>query len=118
MLGYLEQTPLYNAANFSWAVGASTAWQYQFHRLNHRSQSIYLPVRRFVAHPPDQPEDVTAGLNNNYLASVGTSTNYSSEPYRRDPHRHHRRIHRRGADPTASRTSPTGLPIRSRSGNH
>ena len=26
MLGYLEQMPLYNAANFSWAVGMGPAW--------------------------------------------------------------------------------------------
>ena len=26
MLGYMEQMPLYNAANFSWAVGFGPGW--------------------------------------------------------------------------------------------
>jgi prepilin-type N-terminal cleavage/methylation domain-containing protein/prepilin-type processing-associated H-X9-DG protein len=79
MLGYLEQTPLYNSANFSWAVGMSTAW-----RINSTVSTTDLnlficpsdglsPIR-----PTDQTDGPTAGLNNNYLASVGTSTNYSA----------------------------------------
>ena len=38
MLGYLEQSPLYNAANFSWAVGVGPWLEHQLlghqHHLN------------------------------------------------------------------------------------
>jgi prepilin-type N-terminal cleavage/methylation domain-containing protein/prepilin-type processing-associated H-X9-DG protein len=79
MLGYLEQTPLYNSANFSWAVGMSTAW-----RIN--STVSLTDLSMFVCpsdgmspiSPINQTDNVSAGLNNNYFASVGTSTNYSN----------------------------------------
>ena len=109
MLGYLEQMPLYNAANFSWAVGMGPGWDIN-------STVTTSIVNTFIC-PSDgmSPTFPTGSLlavdrpNNNYFASVGTTPALSRR-------RHHGGLHP-GGSPTAFRTSPTAAPIRSRSGN-
>jgi prepilin-type N-terminal cleavage/methylation domain-containing protein/prepilin-type processing-associated H-X9-DG protein len=79
MLGFLEQQPLYNAANFSWAVGMGPAWA-----INSSVTCTDLSV--FIC-PSDGMSPIPpsaggwgglqwGGFNNNYFASLGTSTNY------------------------------------------
>jgi prepilin-type N-terminal cleavage/methylation domain-containing protein/prepilin-type processing-associated H-X9-DG protein len=79
MLGYLEQTPLYNAANFSWVVG----WSNGFNINSTVSASI---LNVFIC-PSDglSPMPISKGSlscwqwtgeTNNYLASMGTTTAY------------------------------------------
>jgi prepilin-type N-terminal cleavage/methylation domain-containing protein/prepilin-type processing-associated H-X9-DG protein len=77
MMSFLEQQALYNAANFSWAVGFGAAWS-----INSTVTTTDLNV--FIC-PSDGLSPISpggsqwAGLNNNYLASVGTSTNYMNQ---------------------------------------
>jgi prepilin-type N-terminal cleavage/methylation domain-containing protein/prepilin-type processing-associated H-X9-DG protein len=76
MLGYLEQMPLYNAANFSWAVGMGSGWAIN-------SSVSTTDLNAFVCpsdgmSPLSPQGSMWGGLNNNYLASVGTSVNYSN----------------------------------------
>jgi prepilin-type N-terminal cleavage/methylation domain-containing protein/prepilin-type processing-associated H-X9-DG protein len=80
MLGYLEQMPLYNSANFSWVVGWSNGFP-----INSTVSSSILNV--FIC-PSDglspMPINKTSNLScwqwsgetNNYLASMGTTTAY------------------------------------------
>jgi prepilin-type N-terminal cleavage/methylation domain-containing protein/prepilin-type processing-associated H-X9-DG protein len=76
MLGFLEQSPIYNAGNFSWAVGFGMAWAIN-------SSVSTTDLNMFIC-PSDGISPVSpqgsqwAGFNNNYFASVGTSVNYSS----------------------------------------
>jgi prepilin-type N-terminal cleavage/methylation domain-containing protein/prepilin-type processing-associated H-X9-DG protein len=83
MLGYLEQMPLYNGANFSWAVGMSNGFP-----INSTVSTALLNV--FVC-PSDglSPQKAAGaslscwqwgGISNNYLASLGTTTNYGGNP--------------------------------------
>ena len=44
MLGYLEQAPLYNGANFSWAVGCEYGLEDQLHRHHRPISTLPLPV--------------------------------------------------------------------------
>ena len=78
MLGYLEQMPLYNASNFSWAVGIGLGLEHQLHGHRRHINGVHLPLRRYVARPRPAPANFqqNIGANNNYFASVGTSTNY------------------------------------------
>jgi prepilin-type N-terminal cleavage/methylation domain-containing protein/prepilin-type processing-associated H-X9-DG protein len=84
MLGYLEQTPLFNAANFSWAVGMSTAFP-----INSSVSTTILNV--FICPSdgisPQKPSGTFGsaaslscfqwtGMTNNYLGSMGTTTNF------------------------------------------
>jgi prepilin-type N-terminal cleavage/methylation domain-containing protein len=75
MLSYLEQSPLYNGANFSWAVGASTAWKINS-TVSQTNLSMFLCPSDGLS--PIGPLTQGSGVNNNYMGSVGTSTNYSS----------------------------------------
>jgi prepilin-type N-terminal cleavage/methylation domain-containing protein/prepilin-type processing-associated H-X9-DG protein len=79
LLGYMEQMPLYNAANFSWAVGMSPGFN-----INSTVSAAILAV--FVC-PSDGISPVKpstgslscwqwTGMTNNYLGSMGTTTNY------------------------------------------
>ena len=52
MLGYLEQMPLYNAANFNWASGPRSGLEHQLHGLLQNRQHVHLPIGRSGA---DQP---------------------------------------------------------------
>ena len=45
MLGYLEQQPLYNAANFSWAVVHGAGLAHQHHGQQLHRQRVPLPLR-------------------------------------------------------------------------
>src|SRR5262249_45013527 len=77
LLGYLEQTPLANAANFAWAVGTPTAW-------NINSTVSLAIVNTFICpsdglSPIPTANGMWSGETNNYLASMGTSTNYGSD---------------------------------------
>jgi prepilin-type N-terminal cleavage/methylation domain-containing protein/prepilin-type processing-associated H-X9-DG protein len=86
MLSYLEQTPLYNASNFSWVVGFSNGFP-----INSTVSTSLLNV--FVCPSdgisPVKPTGVWGsvasqscwqwtGMTNNYLASLGTSTSYNN----------------------------------------
>ena len=68
MLPFMEQQPLYNAANFSWNVGYSTG------ATTNSTVSLTL-VNTFLC-----PSDGEAGIQytNSYNGSMGTSTNCSS----------------------------------------
>ena len=112
MLGYLEQMPLYNAANFSWAVAMGPGFP-----INSTVSSSILSV--FIC-PSDgmSPMPISTaslscwqwtGETNNYLASLGTTTAYTTA----DPD-HHGRLHP-GDQAYGVQPSPTGPPIRSRS---
>ena len=74
MLGFLEQTPLYNACNFNWAVGMGIGW-----RINSTVSTSVLSL--FIC-PSDGLSPVSPqgsqwnGFTNNYFASVGTSANF------------------------------------------
>ena len=94
MLSYLEQMPLYNGANFSWAIGASRAWKINS-TVTQTNLSVFLCPSDGLS--PILPLTQGSGVNNNYQGSVGTSTNYSHrQSDRRDPHRHDRGLHRGG----------------------
>jgi prepilin-type N-terminal cleavage/methylation domain-containing protein/prepilin-type processing-associated H-X9-DG protein len=85
MLGYLEQMPLYNAANFNWVVGFGPAFP-----INSTVSTSILSV--FVCPSdgisPQKPSGTWGnpaslscwqwtGVTSNYFASAGTSTAYS-----------------------------------------
>jgi len=78
MLGYLEQMPLYNSCNFSWAVGMGVAWQIN----STVSTSI---VGTFIC-PSDGMSPVSpqssqwSGETNNYHASMGATPAYLNVP--------------------------------------
>ena len=74
MLGYLEQQPLYNGANFSWAVGTYGGW-------NINSTVSCAIINSFICPSdglsPQSPQgQIWNGATNNYLASMGTTINY------------------------------------------
>jgi prepilin-type N-terminal cleavage/methylation domain-containing protein/prepilin-type processing-associated H-X9-DG protein len=82
MLGYLEQIPLYNAANFSWAVGMGIAFPI--------NSTVSLGILNVFICPsdglnPQRPAGASlscyqwGGVSNNYLASLGTTTNYGGK---------------------------------------
>ncbi len=77
MLPYLEQVPLYNAANFSWVPGWALGYS-----INSTVSNTTVPG--FIC-PSDGMSPITItpsttaandGANNNYFASLGTSTQY------------------------------------------
>jgi prepilin-type N-terminal cleavage/methylation domain-containing protein/prepilin-type processing-associated H-X9-DG protein len=86
MLGYLEQMPLYNRANFSWAVGMSNGFPI--------NSTVSETILNLFVCPSDGMSPVRAsgvwgspaslscfqwtGETNNYFASLGTSTNYNT----------------------------------------
>jgi len=77
MLGYLEQMPLYNAANFSWTVSVTgTAVS-----INSTVSTAILSI--FLC-PSDGLSPIPAATNggeiNNYFSSLGTTTNYNGGP--------------------------------------
>ena len=80
LLGYLEQMPLYNAANFSWAVGMGQGFAMNSTVSTSYLQRVRLPVRRSVPHKDPATGSLSCwqwtGATNNYLASMGTTTNY------------------------------------------
>jgi prepilin-type processing-associated H-X9-DG protein len=84
MLGYLEQMPLYNAANFSWAVAGSGGAYIAF--LTNSTSSLAI-VNGFIC-PSDGVSPIAGygtykmwtGVTNNYFASLGTTTMYTGSP--------------------------------------
>jgi prepilin-type N-terminal cleavage/methylation domain-containing protein/prepilin-type processing-associated H-X9-DG protein len=84
MLGYLEQMPLYNAANFSWVVG----WTQGFNTnstVSTRILSVFIcPSDGLSPQRPSgtwgNPASLSCfqwtGVTNNYFASLGTTTSY------------------------------------------
>ena len=86
MLGYLEQTPLYNASNFSWVVG----WTQGFPTNSTVSTSLLsvflCPSDGLTVRPSGTWGSAASlscfqwtGVTNNYFASAGTSTAYSGK---------------------------------------
>jgi prepilin-type N-terminal cleavage/methylation domain-containing protein/prepilin-type processing-associated H-X9-DG protein len=75
MLGYLEQSPLYNACNFSWAVldGSNFSGNANVAGASDCNQTIlYTNISSFMC-----PSDPNVGLkqnNNSYAASYGATT--------------------------------------------
>jgi prepilin-type N-terminal cleavage/methylation domain-containing protein/prepilin-type processing-associated H-X9-DG protein len=72
MLGYLEQQPLYNAANFTWAP-----WQFGIG--NSVNSTVSLSILSIFLCPSDgvspiKPNGLRSGSTNNYFASQGTTT--------------------------------------------
>ncbi len=74
MLGYMEQMPLYNSCNFSWAVGMGQAWLINSTVSTTVLSSFICPSDGMSPNPPMGSQ--WAGETNNYLASVGTTPGY------------------------------------------
>jgi prepilin-type N-terminal cleavage/methylation domain-containing protein/prepilin-type processing-associated H-X9-DG protein len=76
MLGYMEQMPLYNSANFSWCVGFGPGWA--------MNSTVSTSILNSFVCPSDGMSPLSpqgtqwGGLTNNYMASVGTSVNYAN----------------------------------------
>jgi prepilin-type processing-associated H-X9-DG protein len=75
MLGYLEQTTLYNAANFSWAVGMSPAWNFNSTVSCSIINTFLCPSDGQSPTPP--MGQIFTGETNNYMACIGTTTKYN-----------------------------------------
>jgi len=77
LLGYMEGQPLYNAANFNWVCCFSDGWAI--------NSTVSLAIVNTFICPSDglspvpTQNDIWTGETNNYLASVGTSTNYGTD---------------------------------------
>jgi prepilin-type N-terminal cleavage/methylation domain-containing protein/prepilin-type processing-associated H-X9-DG protein len=76
MLGYMEQQPLYNAANFNWATAMSPAWNINS-TVTCSNVAVFLCPSDGMSPVPTMNQQFT-GETNNYLASMGTTTNYSA----------------------------------------
>jgi prepilin-type N-terminal cleavage/methylation domain-containing protein len=74
MLGYMEQMPLYNSCNFSWAVGMGQAWLINSTVSTTILASFICPSDGMSPNPPMNSQ--WAGETNNYMASVGTTPAY------------------------------------------
>jgi prepilin-type N-terminal cleavage/methylation domain-containing protein/prepilin-type processing-associated H-X9-DG protein len=83
MLGYLEQTPVYNAANFSWAVGMSPGWDIN-RTVSSSILSLFICPSDGISPMPISTASKScwqwSGETNNYFASLGTSTSYGNGP--------------------------------------
>ena len=78
MLGYLEQMPLYNSCNFSWAVGMGQAWATNS-TVSCSNINIFICPSDGLS--PISPQGSQwAGENNNYLASMGATPAYLNVP--------------------------------------
>jgi prepilin-type N-terminal cleavage/methylation domain-containing protein/prepilin-type processing-associated H-X9-DG protein len=85
MLGYLEQSTLYNAANFSWAVGMMPGW-YINRTVSSTVLNLFIcpsdgispmPIIKTGSTPASALSNWQwTGELNNYFASLGTTTNY------------------------------------------
>jgi prepilin-type N-terminal cleavage/methylation domain-containing protein/prepilin-type processing-associated H-X9-DG protein len=76
LLGYMEGQPLYNSANFNWVCCWNPGW-------NINSTVTLSIINAFICpsdgmSPIPTQNDIWTGAINNYFASVGTSTDYSS----------------------------------------
>ncbi len=75
MLGYLEQAPLYNAANFSWATVMSPGWLINT-TVSNSIVNLFLCPSDGQSPNPVQSNSQWQGRLNNYYASVGTTLGY------------------------------------------
>jgi prepilin-type N-terminal cleavage/methylation domain-containing protein/prepilin-type processing-associated H-X9-DG protein len=75
MLGYLEQQPLYNAANFSWAVIMGSGWRINT-TVSNSIVNTFLCPSDDMAPIPVPANAQWSGRLNNYFASVGTTIAY------------------------------------------
>jgi prepilin-type N-terminal cleavage/methylation domain-containing protein/prepilin-type processing-associated H-X9-DG protein len=75
MLGYLEQMPLYNSANFSWAVIMAPGWNINTTVANSLVNTFLCPSDNLSPSPVTQNSQ-WGGRLNNYFASVGTTIAY------------------------------------------
>ena len=75
MLGYLEQGPLYNACNFSWAVldASNFSGQANVAGSSNYNQTVLLTNLSMFMCPSD-PNVGQKQNNNNYAASYGATT--------------------------------------------
>jgi len=77
LLGYMEGQPLYNSANFNWVCCWTQGWDINS-TVTLASVNVFLCPSDGLAPIPTN-NDIWTGENNNYLASMGTSTNYGSD---------------------------------------
>jgi prepilin-type N-terminal cleavage/methylation domain-containing protein/prepilin-type processing-associated H-X9-DG protein len=75
MLGYLEQMPLYNSANFSWAVIMGSGWRINT-TVSNSMVNIFLCPSDNMSPVPVPNNSQWSGRLNNYFASVGTTIAY------------------------------------------
>src|SRR5262249_20724813 len=75
ILGYLEQQPLYNAANFSWAVVMNQGWSINS-TVSNAIISTFLCPSDGMSPSPVPAGDQWSGRINNYFASLGTTVGY------------------------------------------
>jgi prepilin-type N-terminal cleavage/methylation domain-containing protein/prepilin-type processing-associated H-X9-DG protein len=78
MLGYLEQTPLYNACNFSWLPSFGPGWNINSTVHNARVAAFICPSDGLTPDDPHGPSQSCwqwTGHTNNYSGSLGTTTN-------------------------------------------
>src|SRR5947209_7877310 len=75
MLGYMEQQPLYNSANFSWAVVMGPGWNINL-TVGNSMLNVFLCPSDNLAPIAVPAGDQWAGRLNNYFASVGTTLAY------------------------------------------
>jgi prepilin-type N-terminal cleavage/methylation domain-containing protein/prepilin-type processing-associated H-X9-DG protein len=82
MLGYLDQTPLYNAANFSWASVMGPGWSMNYTVSQTIVKTFLCPSDGLAPSPVPRNSyyptgwDQWSGRLNNYYASVGTTLAY------------------------------------------
>ena len=74
MMGYLEQTAMYNAANFSFAVGMGLGWLVNSTISTSNLNTFICPSDGLSPNTPFGSQ--WGGSNNNYYASVGTDAIY------------------------------------------
>jgi len=77
LLGYMEGQPLYNSANFNWVCCWTQGWDINS-TITLSSLSVFICPSDGLSPVPTQ-NDIWTGMNNNYHASVGTSTSYGSD---------------------------------------
>jgi len=75
MLGYMEQMPLYNAANFSWAVAMNPGFSLNSTVCNATVSTFICPSDGMSPSSP-LPGVHWSGFLNNYYSSVGTTLGY------------------------------------------
>ena len=75
LLGFLDQTPLYNAANFSWAVAMTPGWNLNS-TVDLTTLSMFICPSDGMSPVPTMSQMFT-GETNNYLACLGTTTYYA-----------------------------------------
>jgi prepilin-type N-terminal cleavage/methylation domain-containing protein/prepilin-type processing-associated H-X9-DG protein len=78
MLGYLEQAPLYNAANFSWATVMGPGWLINTTVSNSIVGAFLCPSDGQSPNPVPANSQWSGRLNN-YYSSVGTTLGYQGQ---------------------------------------